>query len=383
MTLRQRANRQTLAIPVSPDLLEQHRYHLVAISAEATTATRVRARTSPAASAKTRERTCRACHTSARIATPASGLQRRPGPRPERRSHPVCFICPGVIALSRPGRLSPATRKERSAALELSFQRERKRCIVRYEEQVMGAPPVVGTLYLQKFALAEARAQPARDPDCLRVTIEVQGGCGAPVAPVPKIAEPVPGRHSSGAGIRVARPGERRRPGGGVGCALTAPLSDVTLGDAATRTHNRDYPAVPRPLARPIASRGHVVDALRCRAQAEVGAEPSRRFCGGTSTEARREGPRREYQPRTAHGRARDRWTALQGAISSRATGESRSASLTSASMAEVPTTPMTPCVSVAEVLRADDDVRRSGGETSACRSLGCVERPAGVPQRA
>ena len=38
--------------------------------------------------------------------------------------------------------------------LDLSFQREREtKNTVRYEEQVTDAPPLVGTLYLQKYAL--------------------------------------------------------------------------------------------------------------------------------------------------------------------------------------------------------------------------------------
>ena len=38
--------------------------------------------------------------------------------------------------------------------LDLSFQREREtKNTVRYEEQVTDAPPVVGTLYLQKVDL--------------------------------------------------------------------------------------------------------------------------------------------------------------------------------------------------------------------------------------
>ena len=48
------------------------------------------------------------------------------------------------------------------------------------------APPVVGTLYLQKYALNRLG-----NPDCLRVTIEAAAaGMGrplAPVAPAPKI----------------------------------------------------------------------------------------------------------------------------------------------------------------------------------------------------
>ena len=47
------------------------------------------------------------------------------------------------------------------------------------------APPVVGTLYLQKYSLSRLG-----NPDCLRVTIEAAGaGAGRPLAPVAKIAQ--------------------------------------------------------------------------------------------------------------------------------------------------------------------------------------------------
>ena len=70
--------------------------------------------------------------------------------------------------------------------LELSFQREREtKNTVRYEEQVTDAPPVVGTLYLQKYALNRLG-----NPDSLRVTIEAAAaGAGRSLAPVAKIAE--------------------------------------------------------------------------------------------------------------------------------------------------------------------------------------------------
>ena len=71
--------------------------------------------------------------------------------------------------------------------LELSFQREREtKNTVRYQEQVMDAPPVVGTLYLQKYALNRLG-----NPDCLRVTIEARAAAGAAPrpAPVAKVAE--------------------------------------------------------------------------------------------------------------------------------------------------------------------------------------------------
>jgi hypothetical protein len=76
--------------------------------------------------------------------------------------------------------------KERSAMLELSFQREREtKNTVRFEEQVTDAPPVVGTLYLQKYALNRLG-----NPDCVRVTIEAAvAGAGRSLAPVAKIAE--------------------------------------------------------------------------------------------------------------------------------------------------------------------------------------------------
>ncbi len=70
--------------------------------------------------------------------------------------------------------------------LELSFQREREtKNTVRYEEQVTDAPPVVGTLYLQKYALNRLG-----NPDCLRVTIEAAAaGAVRPLVPVAKVAE--------------------------------------------------------------------------------------------------------------------------------------------------------------------------------------------------
>jgi len=70
--------------------------------------------------------------------------------------------------------------------LDLSFQREREtKNTVRYEEQVTDAPPVVGTLYLQKYALNRLG-----NPDYLRVTIETAAeDVGRPLAPVAKIAE--------------------------------------------------------------------------------------------------------------------------------------------------------------------------------------------------
>ena len=72
--------------------------------------------------------------------------------------------------------------------LDLSFQREREtKNTVRYEEQVTDAPPVVGTLYLQKYALNQLG-----NPDCLRVTIDAAAeGAGRPLAPVAQIAEAV------------------------------------------------------------------------------------------------------------------------------------------------------------------------------------------------
>ncbi len=70
--------------------------------------------------------------------------------------------------------------------LQLSFEREREtKNTIRYEEQVTDAPPVVGTLYLQKYALNRLG-----NPDCLRVTIEAAAaGTGRPLAPVAHIAE--------------------------------------------------------------------------------------------------------------------------------------------------------------------------------------------------
>ena len=71
--------------------------------------------------------------------------------------------------------------------LELSFQREREtKNTVRYEEQVTDAPPVVGTLYLQKYALNRLG-----NPDRLRVTIEAAAVAGAAprLTPVAKVAE--------------------------------------------------------------------------------------------------------------------------------------------------------------------------------------------------
>ena len=72
--------------------------------------------------------------------------------------------------------------------LDLSFQREREtKNTVRYEEQVTDAASVVGTLYLQKYALNRLG-----NPDCLRVTIEAAAeGAGRPLAPVAQIAEAV------------------------------------------------------------------------------------------------------------------------------------------------------------------------------------------------
>jgi hypothetical protein len=70
--------------------------------------------------------------------------------------------------------------------LDLSFQREREtKNTVRYEEQVTDAPPIVGTLYLQKYALNRLG-----NPDCVRVTIEAAAqGAGRPLAPIAQIAE--------------------------------------------------------------------------------------------------------------------------------------------------------------------------------------------------
>ena len=69
--------------------------------------------------------------------------------------------------------------------LELSFQREREtKNTVRYEEQVTDAPPVVGTLYLQKYALNRLG-----NPDGLRVTIEATAAGAARLTPVAKVAQ--------------------------------------------------------------------------------------------------------------------------------------------------------------------------------------------------
>ena len=69
--------------------------------------------------------------------------------------------------------------------LELSFQREREtKNTVRYEEQVSDAPPVVGTLYLQKYALNRLG-----NPECLRVTIEAAAEGAGHVTPLAKVAE--------------------------------------------------------------------------------------------------------------------------------------------------------------------------------------------------
>ena len=71
--------------------------------------------------------------------------------------------------------------------LELTFEREREtKNTVRYEEQVMDAPPVVGTLYLQKYALNRLG-----NPDCLRVTIDAAAAAGAAprLTPVAKVVE--------------------------------------------------------------------------------------------------------------------------------------------------------------------------------------------------
>jgi len=89
----------------------------------------------------------------------------------------------------RPGReRNRAIEREEGDAsmLELSFEREREtKNTVRYEEQVMDEPPVVGTLYLQKYALNRLG-----NPDRLRVTIEAAGA--ARLAPVAKVAEAKP-----------------------------------------------------------------------------------------------------------------------------------------------------------------------------------------------
>jgi hypothetical protein len=68
--------------------------------------------------------------------------------------------------------------------LELSFRREREtKNTVRYEEQVTDAPPVVGTLYLQKYALNRLG-----NPDCLHVTIDAAAEGAVPLAAVTNIA---------------------------------------------------------------------------------------------------------------------------------------------------------------------------------------------------
>ena len=75
--------------------------------------------------------------------------------------------------------------EEGEQRLELSFQREREtKNTVRYEEQVTDAPPVVGTLYLQKYALNRLG-----NPDCLRVTIEAAAAGAAGLAAVARVAE--------------------------------------------------------------------------------------------------------------------------------------------------------------------------------------------------
>ena len=68
--------------------------------------------------------------------------------------------------------------------LELSFQREREtKNTVRFEEQVAYMPPVVGTLYVQKFALNRLG-----NPDCLRVTLDATAAASGPrIAPVERI----------------------------------------------------------------------------------------------------------------------------------------------------------------------------------------------------
>jgi hypothetical protein len=78
-------------------------------------------------------------------------------------------------------------KRRRYAMLELSFEREREtKNTVRFEEQVTDAPPVVGTLYLQKYGLNRLG-----NPDCLRVTVEAAAaaGTGRTLAPVATIAE--------------------------------------------------------------------------------------------------------------------------------------------------------------------------------------------------
>jgi hypothetical protein len=70
--------------------------------------------------------------------------------------------------------------------LEISFQREREtKNTVRFEEQVTDAPPVVGTLYLQNYALNRLG-----NPDSLRVTIEPEASGATRLAPVARVAEP-------------------------------------------------------------------------------------------------------------------------------------------------------------------------------------------------
>jgi hypothetical protein len=70
--------------------------------------------------------------------------------------------------------------------LELSFEREREtKNTVRYEEQVTDQPPVVGTLYLQKYALNRLG-----NPELLRVTIEAAAeATGRSLAPFANVAE--------------------------------------------------------------------------------------------------------------------------------------------------------------------------------------------------
>jgi hypothetical protein len=70
--------------------------------------------------------------------------------------------------------------------LELSFEREREtKNTVRYEEQVTDQPPVVGTLYLQKYALNRLG-----NPELLRVTIDAAAAAATPrLAPVANVAE--------------------------------------------------------------------------------------------------------------------------------------------------------------------------------------------------
>ena len=56
------------------------------------------------------------------------------------------------------------------AGLEITFKREREtKNTVRYEEEASesGEPPVVGTLYLQKWALKRLG-----DPEIIRVVVE-------------------------------------------------------------------------------------------------------------------------------------------------------------------------------------------------------------------